>query len=233
MSSFKQSGPINIQALNDAPKGPGLYVWYAKPSIGKADWDSDVVGGNDFAQSGFQNILNDFCRKCTGHPISVTASGNFSKKWLGSLNEEEEQYVIAKSNSEKVHESYQTATATNETRECLSSIIDTLFPLFYSPLYIGIAVDQSLRSRLKAHQASYLRCWDNYRTDREFIDRLENPKNFAERAIKMRFTPGELFCFTIEASCHDQRLTKDQEKILIFLSEWLLNRWSTPILGRR
>lgn len=119
-------------------------------------------------------------------------------------------------------------------RELLVSLLDTAFPLFCSPLYLGKATDQSLRARLQQHRDHFLDLWERYVNDRQYIERIEYPKDFAERAIKLGFSPEDLFCVTLYPDgAKIANLKAEDLSHLIESAEWRLNRWATPILGRQ
>lgn len=116
----------------------------------------------------------------------------------------------------------------------LVGLLDASLPRFCSPLYLGKAAEQTLQQRLRQHAAQYLRLWERYLHDRDLAERLTSPKDFAERAIKLGFSPDDLCCFTLAVDI-DAMGAMDASTLsaLIDAAEWLLNRWTTPILGRQ
>ena len=111
-------------------------------------------------------------------------------------------------------------------------MVDAAFPTFLSPLYIGMTIDQTLQQRLLVHKNRFVRYWEQSQRDPTFVDRFENPKNFAERAVKVGLTPRDIHFFTLHIE-GDSELTNSDQDDLIRSAEWLLNRWSSPLLGRQ
>jgi len=234
---FDISEPINIQDVHKAPDKPGLYVWYARLSMGKADWHVDYSGGENNAKASFLRVLQDHSMKFCQQEISVTAFANFSTEWKGLLEEK---------NSSRWRKGLEVETSCgepsalscvasqNHTREALIELINSSFPIFHSPLYLGRAVDQTLKERLKQHKNAFLDLWERYLRDRETISRINKPNDFAGRAIKLGFRREDLFCYTLTLNkSHANKLTTEELNAVITFSEWILNRWTTPILGRQ
>ncbi len=240
MPSFDISEPFNIQDVHRAPDIPGLYVWYARFSTGKADWHAGYAGGENDAQASFLRVLQNYSMKFGQQEMTVQALANFSTIWKGSLEEDAASRwrkgleVEASCSSCSEPTALSSVVTQNHMREALIGIINNSFPIFHSPLYLGRAVDQTLKERLKQHKNAFLDLWERYSRDREIISRLDKPKDFAERAIKLGFGPEDLFCYTLTVSrSPENNLTADELNALIIVSEWILNRWATPILGRQ
>lgn len=231
------SEPINIQDVNQAPNTPGLYVWYARFTVGEADWHTEYADGNDLAQRRLLKAIRSHSMKFGRQEMKIQAETNFSSVWNGVLKEDITERWHSQS-SDNATDGFDNkigvAIQKNEMREVFVRLLEKSFPLFCSPLYLGKAVDQTLRERLKQHRKKFLDQWDIYSKDREFIERLVNPKNFAERAIKYGFSPEDLFCITLSFNENFvSNLSLDDISALIDSSEWILNRWSTPFLGKQ
>ena len=104
-------------------------------------------------------------------------------------------------------------------------------PKFSSPLYIGLAIDQPLRSRLNQHRNKLRRHRESVSKDPEYPARIK-PENFADRAIKMGFSPRDLYFYTLHIDSEAGESSEVSIKELLRSAEWLLNRWANPILGR-
>ena len=235
---FKISGPFNIQDIYSAPNLPGLYVWYGRFRVEDADWKSAFADGNESARSGLLQVIREHSYKFGRQEMKVRADSSFSSTWKGILREDlftrwRSQYS-PDDDGRGIASKISPAVKSDEMRELLISFLDIGFPIFSSPLYLGKASNQTLLVRLKQHSNHFLELWERYVKDRQFIERIENPKNFPERAIKLGFTPEDLFCFTVALNTNSITELKENEiSLLIESAEWLLNRWATPILGRQ
>ena len=234
---FQVRGPFNIQDLDSAPDLPGLYVWYARFRVGEADWDEVYAGGNERAAFHLMKALREHSLKFGRQELDVRVQSNFSCLWKGALREEQSaKWKTEEANEEEdgFSERVGPALADNRRREFLVEFLESSFPYFSSPLYLGKASDQTLRERLRQHSNHFLELWEKYIQDQEFALRIQNPKDFAERAFKLGFAPEDLFCMTITVDPAIARdLKRSEISLLIESAEWLLNRWATPILGRR
>jgi hypothetical protein len=237
MDALKVSGPYNIQDVDDAPRLPGLYAWYARFSVAEADWSAEFAGGDEAARRNLLKALREHAWKFGRQIMPVRAESNFSSVWNGTLCEDPDakwHAGTADNPTACFDERLQPSVDSDLSRQALVALLDAGLPLFCSPLYLGKAAEQTLQKRLRQHAARYLRLWKRYLDDRDLPERMNTPKDFAERAIKLGFSPDDLFCFTLSADIEmldgmEQKTLSD----LIDAAEWLLNRWTTPILGRQ
>ncbi len=237
MEALRISGPYNIQDVADAPELPGLYAWYARFSVAEADWNAEFAGGDDAARRNLLKALRDHAWKFGRRAMPVRAESNFSSVWNGTLREDPDAKWHgsgAGNAAEAFDERLQPSVTSDLSRAALVKLLDAGVPLFCSPLYLGKTPDQTLQQRLRQHAGRYLKLWDRYADDPELPERLINPKDFAERAIKLGFCPDDLLCFTLSVDI-DAMGGMDPHILpaLIDTAEWLLNRWTTPVLGRQ
>lgn len=235
MPDFIISSPKNIDHVEEAPEKPGLYVWYSRLSVGPADWDESVTGSNMVAQSQLLKALRTHTIKHRQHPLQLSATANFSTRWIGDLPptipdkwDDDGAGTWASEGDNEIAR----ATSTNAAREKLLTFLDHSFPLFCSPLYIGLAIDQTLRSRLARHRSQLLRHWENLNRNPDYTIQITQPANFADRAIKVGFSPEDLFYFTLYLEDEGGTQNLSENAHLLRSAEWLLNRWANPILGR-
>ena len=237
MDALQVSGPYNIQDVADAPRLPGLYAWYARFTVAEADWSAEFAGGNDGAKHNLLKALREHAWKFGRQAMPVRAQSNFSSVWNGTLREDPDakwRGSGAESDGDAFNERLQGAVASDRSREALVRSLDIGLPVFCSPLYLGKAAEQTLQERLRQHASRYLRLWERCTTDRDLPERLTHPKDFAERAIKLGFCPDDLFCFTLSVNIDAMDdMDPDTVPALIDAAEWLLNRWTTPVLGRQ
>lgn len=238
METLQSNGPFNIQDLSAAPSLPGLYVWYARLAVGRADWHSEYAGSESKATEHLMNALKAQSLKFGSQEMKIAAAANFSSAWRGTLKEDQLSKWRIGDNNETAQDGFgnrlQNCLRENSTRQALVAFIDNAFPIFCAPLYVGKAAEQTLSDRLRQHRRSYLRLWNSYRKDPQLPEKLKRPKNFAERAIKFGFTPDDLYCFTLSFDVESaDGLSAEDGTSLINTTEWLLNGWATPVLGRK
>ncbi len=236
MTQFKISSAYHLDEAEQAPERPGIYVWYGRLSVGPGDWDERRNSSSDVAQNQLLKALRDHSVKHSQQPLRVDALASFTTRWLGDLeavipdkwNTNTEGAWIPKGDSDVAR-----STSSNIGRQQLLNMLDSAFPLFCSPLYIGLAIDQTLRTRLKQHRFHLRKHWDNVSKDPDYPSRLTNPAKFADRAIKVGFSPADLFFFTLHVEDDSETASGIRHEELLRSAEWLLNRWANPILGRQ
>jgi hypothetical protein len=235
MMKFKISDLYHLDKVDEAPELAGLYVWYGRLSVGSADWDEGETKSNAIAQVQLLRALRDHSVKHRQQPLQLEATANFSTKWSGGLEsafpegwgDGPEGFLTGEADHSVVR-----ATSSNPDREELLALLNNAMPVFSSPLYIGLAIDQTLRSRLRQHRSKLRRHWDSVSEDPDYPTRIK-PDNFSDRAIKMGFSPRDLYFYTLHIETEGDENAKVQNKELLRSAEWLLNRWANPILGRK
>jgi len=235
MSRIKISNALHLDQAEIAPDCPGIYVWYGKLSVGAADWDESLNASNEVAQIQLLRALRDHSTKHRQQELQVDATANFTTRWSGGLgailpdswNLEEGTWAVE--SESKIAKS----TSVNTERRDLLDVLGAAFPIFSSPLYIGLAIEQSLRDRLKQHRSQFRRHWDKASCDPEYPSRIVNPAKFADRAIKVGFSPADLYFFTLHIEDEISTHSESRNERLLRSVEWLLNRWANPILGRQ
>ena len=232
---FKISDLYHLDKADEAPERPGLYAWYGRLSVGSADWDERETKSNDISQKQLLRALRAHSVKHRQQPLQLEATANFSTRWSGGL---ESAFpagwidVPEDFSTGAVDHSVVRATSSNQGREDFLALLTNSMPVFSSPLYIGLAIDQTLRSRLKQHRNKLRRHWDSVSRDPDYLARV-NSENFSDRAIKMGFSPRDLYFYTIHIESDANEGAEVSNKELLSSAEWLLNRWANPILGRR
>ena len=223
----------SIEEVDQAPERKGLYAWYACLNLGKAVYEDARAGGAEEARTQTMIALRKHTSKHRQQPLKVDALANFSISWRGTLNSYSDSPEPSPFEQAEDAPAFlgHTAAAAN-TRINLLSALSVAFPIFLSPLYIGMTIEQTLRQRLERHKALFVRYWEQSQRDHEYADRITNPKDFAERAIKVGLVPRDLRFFTLhlEEGCE---LSNQEQNNLIRSAEWLLNRWASPLLGRK
>jgi hypothetical protein len=225
----------SIDEVDQAPEQKGLYAWYARLSLGKAVYEEARAGGAEEARSQTMTALRKHSAKHRQQPLKVDALANFSISWRGALNSYTDGFDGDKSPSQSAEDapSFLGETVGVATsRVGLLSTLSQAFPIFLSPLYIGMTIEQTLRQRLERHKSRFLRHWEQSQRDHEYAERITDPRDFAERAVKVGLAPRDLSFFTLhlENGCN---LSNHEQNNLIKSAEWLLNKWASPLLGRK
>jgi hypothetical protein len=232
---FQISELHHIDKVYEAPECEGLYVWYGRLSVGAADWDDRETNSNTVAQQQLLRALREQSVKHRQQPLQLEATANFSTRWAGGLepalpagwSDGVDGFLTSTADHSVVR-----ATSSNPGREELLALLNNALPVFSSPLYIGLAIDQPLRSRLQQHRNKLRRHWDSVSKDPDYLSRIK-PENFADRAIKMGFSPRDLYFYTLHIHSEPGESSEVSTKELLLSAEWLLNRWANPILGRK
>ncbi|NIA00760.1 GIY-YIG nuclease family protein [Massilia sp. CCM 8734] len=199
-----------------APESPGVYAWYSRLTISKADVDSIIKKVNvakgvseALARAEVESALDRFIfNPYKETPYDVLLRGQLKPKYGGQV----------------MHEPTKSDTLVNrlaENPERLTAIVDVLklaAPGFTAPLYIGMA--KNLRRRLRQHRNKII----ELRDQRDTFPSDEPPDaGFANQVVARNFDPTNLFVHVCETKV-DTSEYNDLENIL--------NRINYPIFGR-
>ncbi len=199
-----------------APETSGVYAWYARLVIGKADVDLVIkrveeakMKSEAIARSEVEAALDRFVfSPYRESPYKVSLRGQLKPKFAGEVFHE-----AARSDS------LVTRLVTSPERfRAVADILKNAAPWFTAPLYIGMATN--LRSRLKQHKAKIVELrdtWNGAASD-EPMD-----AGFANQVVARGFDPTHLFVHFAEVSL----VSGEQNDI-----ENILNRINYPIFGR-
>lgn len=202
--------------IDTAPETSGVYAWYSRLAISKADVAAIIKNVKEAQHKGerearqiVEEALDRFVfGPFRESPYQVTLRGPLKPKYSGPVEHEP-----AKS------ESLVGRLASDPERlRPIADILKGAAPWFTAPLYIGMAID--LRQRLRQHRdkISQLREHDgNLNADDSY------EAGFARQVVARNFDPTNLFVFyteiEVESSEHND-------------IENLLNRINFPIFGR-
>ena len=231
---YSVEGPINIQDVNEkAPQKIGLYVWYAHFHAEKADWNSSNAEGEMHAKNNFSKALINHSAKFNKQKMAVNILANFSTEWKGDLEESPNSRwgnILLNDCNYKQSNLFWKSIQSDNAREAYIDLLKYSFPFFHAPLYMGIAIRQFLVDRLNFHKNKFIKLYHSKNVN---LSNFKNGKDFSERAISFGFCPEDLFCYTISPTNYlEENISQNQIVNLIESAEWILNRWSTPILGR-
>lgn len=199
-----------------APETPGIYAWYSRLVVSKADIDVIVKRINEVKQTDdaearaqVEDALDRFIfSPYRETPYQVALRGQLKPKFSGEVIHEPSR-----------SESLVSRLAANPERfRAISEILKTAAPWFTAPLYIGMAIN--LRSRLKQHRNKIVELRE-LQGHGAIDDAAE--AGFANQVVARNFDPTNLFVHIAEVNV-DTGEHNDLENIL--------NRINYPIFGR-
>lgn len=199
-----------------APETPGVYAWYSRLVISKADIDAIVRRvnaakqlGNMKAREEVEDALDRFIfGPYRETPYQVALRGQLKPKFSGEVAHEPSR-----------SESLVGRLAANPERfRAISDILKTAAPWFTAPLYIGMAIN--LRSRLKQHRNKIVELRDLQ--GHGAVDDVAEA-GFANQVVARNFDPTNLFVHVAEVNVE----TGEHNDL-----ENILNRINYPIFGR-
>jgi len=199
-----------------APVTPGVYAWYSRLVISKADIDLVIKRINEAKLSSdaqarveVEDALDQFIfSPYRETPYQVALRGQLKPKYFGEVAHEPSK-----------SDSLISRLASNPERfRAISEILKTAAPWFTAPLYIGMA--SNLRSRLKQHRNKIVEMRDlqGHGSNDDAAD-----AGFASQVVARNFDPTNLFVHIAEVNV-DTGEHNDLENIL--------NRINYPIFGR-
>ena len=199
-----------------APESAGVYAWYARLVISKADIDEVIkritaakMCGEAQARAEVEDALDRFIfSPYRETPYQVALRGQLKPKFSGEVAHEPSK-----------SESLVGRLASNPERfRAVSDILKTAAPWFTAPLYI--VMDINLRSRLRQHRNKIVELRDLQ--GHGSIDDVAEA-GFANQVVARNFDPTNLFVHITEVNV-DTGEHNDLENIL--------NRINYPIFGR-
>ncbi len=199
-----------------APETPGVYAWYSRLVISKADIDVVIkritearLSGDVQARAEVEDALDRFIfSPYRETPYQVALRGQLKPKFSGEVAHEPSK-----------SESLVGRLASNPERfRAVAEILKGAAPWFTAPLYIGMAIN--LRSRLKQHRNKIVELRDLQ--GHGSIDEVAEA-GFANQVVARNFDPTNLFVHIAEVNV-DTGEHNDIENIL--------NRINYPIFGR-
>lgn len=207
---------LNWSEIDLAPETPGVYAWYSRLVISKADIDAIIIRikeakliGDAEARIEVENALERFIfNPYRETPYQVTLRGPLKPKYNGEILHEpgKSDSLIARLASHP------------ERFRKISEVLKTAAPWFTAPLYIGMAIN--LRSRLKQHRNKIVELRD-LQTTGSGGDVFE--AGFANQVVARNFDPTNLFVHFAEVNVE----TGEHNDL-----ENILNRINYPIFGR-
>ena len=225
---------LSADAIDAADEAPGLYAWYATLVFGAADWQHALdARGCDLGMSRFGLLLSDQTMRLVPPTIRIGAVGHLWARWSGPLEEggsEEIKKAIGLTHKSPAAgpAALRSVMQREDLRQATAELLSTCAPQVTAPIYIGVAT--SLRTRLKQHRTD-LRDGIAAKNAAGGTPPPELRKSFGGRAAAAGFTEDMLSVATFPIS--GGPLNVDDRRTVAEAAEFLLNRWSRPILGRQ
>lgn len=203
--------------IDQAPETTGVYAWYSRLEISRADIDSIIKevqtnkarGDEAHARITLKRALDQFVfGPYRETPYRVELRGALKPRYEGEVNHEP-------SRSESLVDRL---AQQPERFRMMADILTSVAPGFTAPLYIGMAVN--LRVRLRRHKRRIIELRDHGRSPTS--DDLADA-GFASQVAARGFEPTNLFVMIIEVPAD----TSEHNDI-----ENILNRINFPIFGR-
>jgi hypothetical protein len=231
--------------LDDAPDKPGIYAWYAKADLGIADWqrEIDAVTKEDFGTENFKRALQEHSLKFDPPRLSISATSVFSISMQGELVSNFPKTIdsVIQGNfddtKDKDHDQKKInrAIATEGSRQNITDILNIAQPQISAPIYIGKSLN--LKTRLKTHCSEIKKLITSLAEDSDYEKKIqeylkEDGSKFSVRAVANDFKPENLYVITLSIDTIVNDKNKTDIDSIITTSEWLLNRWNRPILGK-
>jgi len=255
MSEIAESGSrptfsiahFDFSDLHSAPKGPGIYAWYAKLPAGAADWKRilDEATGEDLGEKRLRELILLHCHKFNPPAFDVTAISSYEVEWSGRLEPQLAASLEAvlrpdaeSSPDNEAYRAFKNVLKKEKSRAALVELISKASPVFSAPIYVGTS--KHIRKRLLEHAdrirkfAAAIAAEPDERA--EIVKYLKSEKgksDFAARITAMEFAPEQLEVYTMDVTnlAYAAHSTDDFAALAATL-EWLLNRWHRPIAGR-
>lgn len=189
--------PVWLRAaeVDRAPDAPGLYAWYAVPDIGP---------GDDRSQASFAAALSRTVDATAPAALDLQARPRLGLEWEGTLRPKRRADLAFPHDNDQFRREIRRAIA-------------TVAHFFEAPIYVGRAIDQPLRARLKRHVDDF-HAADGLASD-----------SFGARARSLSLSLSEL-----RVACWAPGFPPDplHNDVLVFLERYFLST-SVPSLSRQ
>lgn len=203
--------------IDQTPQTTGVYAWYSRLQISRADVDSVIAevsakfarGEEAQAKVAVERALDRFVfAPYRETPYRVELRGALKPRYGGEVNHEPSRSDSLVDRLAKEPHRFRV----------IAEILAGVAPGFTAPLYIGMAAN--LRTRLRKHKRNIIELRDNgwSPSAQDFSD-----AGFANQVVARGFEPTNLFVMIAEVPID----TSEHNDI-----ENLLNRINFPIFGR-
>lgn len=233
-----------LSRLDTVPAGPGVYVWYVRPLIGKPDWQQNLDPiGRDTGDNSFRSVLFEFSESMAPLDVNAEIRTAFRDGWKGRLRSTTYSHAsqrLLEHEQEKSFNDYpgpqmDCVMASEKLRRSLTERLEASAVNFWSPVYVGRS--KNLRKRLSEHVAEFRRLHDLTNGKKERRDKIKaavrddpHQTRLASRLIYAGLKPEQ--CRVGYLCTADENLTEEEADHLATVLEWLINTWNRPLLGK-
>lgn len=225
MTNISQS-VFQLDQFDRLPSKPGLYCWMARPNLDRYSWELQEGESEADRTSFLLEELTTFCNSSGLQPVHTAVTAFFDSSWSGKLEYTSNRKVEAGSSK-----ALKSNCKTNEERRLLVDLISHSFPLFWQPLYVGVATN--LSSRLSTHKR--VLCGskiDDIPATKTEKDDLESAKNLGERLRACGYRAEHLWVYTLAIDQSKLAIDEQRTRQIAEIAESWLNILNTPKLGR-
>jgi hypothetical protein len=221
---------LPVDRIDEAPSVPGLYCWLARPDFETISDHSEAFDSDQELLRYVTSEFHDLIEASIPQDLDAAVNAPFGTIWQGPLK--------ARTSARKgLSPKTKTEQACLKKSDVLllSDLLRTSFPVFWAPLYTGVAIN--LRSRLQCHQRAYGAAlkWDDDMTRSKIEvddDEEAQARHLADRLKKCGYKPEQLTItlLPIEGIKTPAQMSRIR-KIAEAAESWL-NHFNMPRLGK-
>lgn len=218
---------FQLDQFDRIPSQPGLYCWMALPNLDRYSWELQENESEAGRSTYLLDELTTFCDSSALQSVYSEVTAFFDSSWSGRL-----EYTSIRKTQANASKALKSHCKNNEDRQLLVNLIKSSFPIFWQPLYIGVAKD--LKVRLSTHKrvmnGSKI---DEFASTKDEKDDLESAKDFGERLRVCDYKPEHLWVYTLSIDESNLSLDKQRIRKISEVAENWLNILNTPKLGKK
>ena len=220
---------LPIDQLTRAPKTPGVYCWLARPNLEHFNNIATAFECDDDSLDALLTDMTQLLDSSRAQDLAAVVKAPFGTNWKGSLATTKDS-----KRGDTPTGKTKSACETIDHHMFLSELLLATFPVFWSPLYIGVSIN--LNVRLNTHQTAYEYALQGLLEDSSLDGAdpsdMTASKDLARRLVAAEYRPEHLWIaiLPIEDAGSSGQLNKARS--IAEAAESWLNHFSTPRLGR-
>lgn len=221
---------LPVDRIDEAPSVPGLYCWFARPDFETIIDHSEAFQSDHELLRYVTNEFHDLIEASIPQDLDASVHAPFGTNWHGPLKAR----ITARKGQSPKAKTEQSCLNKSDLL-FLSDLLRTSFPVFWVPLYTGVAIN--LKSRLQCHQRAYGAALkshvDTFNSNAEARDDEEAlARHLADRLKQCGYKPEQLSItiLPIEGIKNTGQMSRIR-KIAEAAESWL-NHFNMPRLGK-
>lgn len=230
---FRNYKSYNFDSIDEINEEAGLYAWYGICNFGRGDWDSKDV---------LISSIDSEMKKFRTSKFDALIKSSFGLKWETSLPEivtdrwiKNAENSISRDEKAVGVEDLEDVLSTERNRAILGRVLNSAYPFFNVPIYVGMAGNLSKIIKKQKEQLDEL--FEKKFDPKERMTLFDKGNDFAERVLGAGFYANQLFVCTIELGSlleEDEINTISELELakIAKLAEYFFNRRVKPSLGR-